>query len=72
MFSLFNGLSHLPHWLTEASDRQPPTRPLPTGSPGFLHAGFAMLEPGLTSEIRQALGAQALGAQTGRRAGDAP
>jgi hypothetical protein len=70
MFSLFNGLPHLPPRIAQsdaAADRQHPTPRLPAESPGFLHAGFAPFEPDLTHEIRQALGEQAA-----RRAGDVP
>ncbi|HTB42504.1 MAG TPA: hypothetical protein VK741_02675 [Acetobacteraceae bacterium] len=66
MFSLFNGLPHLPRRraeLIEVSDRRPPQAG--TESPGFLHSGFVPFEPDLTQEIRQALGEQAA-----RRAGD--
>jgi hypothetical protein len=68
MFSLFNGLPHLPPRIAQpdaAADRQHPT--LLDESPGFLRAGFAPFEPDLTHEIRQALGEQAA-----RRAGDVP
>jgi hypothetical protein len=68
MFSLFNGLPHLPLRLTEpieAFDRPPPRSP--AESPGFLHGGFAPFEPDLTQEIRQGIGEQAA-----RRAGDVP
>jgi hypothetical protein len=68
MFSLFNGLPHLPLRLAEpieASERRPPR--VGTESPGFLHAGFAPFEPDLAQEIRQGLGEQAA-----RRVGDAP
>jgi hypothetical protein len=69
--SLFNGLSHLPHHLAQpaadsgvaAAGASPP----PADDPGFLHAGFAPLEPDLTGEIRQALGEEAA-----RREGDVP
>lgn len=68
MFSLFNGLPHLP--LHDASPTEAPGRHHPAPppeSPGFLHAGFAPFEPDLTHEIRQALGESAA-----RRAGDEP
>jgi hypothetical protein len=72
MFSLFNGLPHLPHGHPqpgEASGRPasapPPSQP--PDSPGFLHAGFAPFEPDLTDEIRRGLGEEAA-----RRAGDEP
>jgi len=70
MFSLFNGLPHLPPRIAQpdaAADRQHPAPLLPDESPGFLHAEFAPFEPDLTHEIRQALGEQAA-----RRAGDVP
>ena len=72
MFSLFNGLPHLPHRLTqpvEAYGRpaSAPSPSLPADSPGFLHAGFAPFEPDLTDEIRRGLGEEAA-----RRAGDVP
>jgi len=70
MFNLLNSLSYPsrhPRWPVETSDRQPPTRALPAGSPSFLHPEFAPFEPDLTQEIRQALGEQAA-----RSAGDVP
>jgi len=69
MFSLFNTLPHPPLRLAqpiEAPVRRPPALP-PAASPGFLQAGYAPFEPGLTHEIRQALGEQAA-----RHAGDVP
>ncbi len=69
--SLFNGLPHLPHRLTQpeegARGELRSASPLPPDDPGFLHGGFAPLEPDLTGEIRQALGEE-----TARREGDVP
>jgi hypothetical protein len=68
MFSLFNGLPHPSRRSAEPLESgRPPSgpSPFPDESPAFLHAGFAPFEPGLTGEIRQALGEQAA-----RRTGD--
>jgi hypothetical protein len=70
MSNMFSGLSYAPLRRAQAVTvpaRRHAAASLQAGSPGFLHAGFASLEPDLTHEVRLALGEQAA-----LRAGDLP